>query len=54
MKVLTPKLISNDAFALIYLDMLTFVNIVKVQNDQLCLTIIKYKENRRNNFKAFE
>ena len=54
MTFLTLKLISNDDFALIHLDMLTFVTIIKVKNYPLCLIVIKYKENRNNNFKDFE
>ena len=45
MRVLTFKLIRNDAFALIHLDMLTFVTIVTVKNSPTRPTIIKYKEN---------
>jgi hypothetical protein len=41
MKVLTLKLIRNDDFALIHLDILTFVTIVEVKVDPLCLTVIK-------------
>ena len=44
MRVLTPKLIRIDVFALIHLDMLTFVTIVKVKNVHVCLTIIKTKK----------
>ena len=59
--VLTLKLIRIVAFALIHLDMLTFVTIVKVKNDHVCLTIIKNKENgilrplsnQRNLFEGF-
>ena len=54
MSVLTIKRIGIAAFALIHLDMLTFVTIIKVKNDPICLTIIKYKENRINKFRAFE
>ena len=54
MRVLSLKRIRIAAFALIHLDMLTFVTIVKVENDPLCLIIIKNKENRRSNFKTFE
>ena len=54
MRVLTLKLIRNDVFTLIRLDILTFITIDKVKNDSVCLTIIKCKENRRNNFKVFE
>ena len=54
MRVLTLKLITNDAFALICIDIIIFVTIVKAKNDEVCLTIITYKGNRRNNFKAFE
>ena len=54
MRALTLKLIRNNDFALIRKDIIIFVTIVKAQNDAICLTIIKYKENRRNNYKAFE
>ena len=54
MIVLTLILIRNDNFALIHLGMLTFVTIIKVKNYPLCLIVIKYKENRNNNFKDFE
>ena len=55
MRLLTLKLNTNDAFALIRIDIFIFVTIVKAKNDPVCLkTIIKYKGYRRNNFKAFE
>ena len=54
MRVLSLKRIRIAAFALIHLDMLTFVTKVTVKNDPLGLTIIKYKEHRINKFKAFE
>jgi hypothetical protein len=54
MRVLTPKLIRDNAFALKRIDILVFLTIVKAKNIAVCLTIIKYKENRRNNFKAYE
>jgi hypothetical protein len=41
MRVLTLKLIRNYDFALIHLDILTFVTIVKVKVDPLCPTVIK-------------
>ena len=53
MRVITLKLIRNDAFVLIYIENLILVAIVKAQNDAVRLTIIKYKENRRNSFQAF-
>jgi hypothetical protein len=40
MKFLTLKLIREDAFALIRIDILIFVTIVKVENDAVGLTII--------------
>ena len=46
MRVLTPKLIRIDAFALIYFDMLTFVTIVKDKNVHVCLTLIKTKKKK--------
>ena len=52
MRVLTSQLFRNDYFALIRKDIIIFVTIVKAQNDAICLTIIKYNENRSNNFKA--
>ena len=54
MRIWILKHIRIAAFALSTLDMSTFVTKVIVKNDPLCLTIIKYKENRRNKFKAFE
>ena len=51
MRVLTLKLITEDAFALILIDIIT---LVKALNDAVCLTIIKYKGNRRNRFKSLE
>ena len=54
MKVLTLKPFRIDAFALLHLEMLTLVTIVKVKNDRVCLTIIEYKANRRKHFKAFK
>ena len=35
MRVLTPKLIIIDSFALIHLDMLTFATIVKVKRSRM-------------------
>ena len=43
MRVLTSKVIRIDAFALIHLDMLTFVTVVKFKNDHVCITIINTK-----------
>ena len=54
MKVLTLTLIRIDAFALLYLEMLIFVTVVKVKNVRVCLTIIEYKAKRRKHFKAFK
>ena len=36
MRVLTLKLISNDPFALIRIDILIFVTIVKANKDEVC------------------
>ena len=45
MTVLTLKLITKDAFALlIHLDMLTFLTVVKVKNDYVCLTVVNTKK----------
>ena len=54
MRVLALTLIRNDDFALIRIDILILVSIIKAKKDAVCLTIIKYKGNRRNNYKAFE
>jgi hypothetical protein len=44
MKVVTLLIIRIDAFALIHLDMLIFVTVVKVKNDHVCVTIINTKK----------
>ena len=44
MKVVALIIIRIDAFALIHLDMLTFVTVVKVKNDHVCVTIINTKK----------
>ena len=44
MKVVAIIIIRIDAFALIHLDMLIFVTVVKVKNDHVCLTIINTKK----------
>ena len=64
MRVLTPKLIRFDAFALIHLDMLTCVTIVTVKNHYVLLTIINTKiieetilrplGNRMKKFESFD
>ena len=63
MRVLTPQLIIINAFALIHLDMLTFVSLFQVKNDHVCLTIINTKKieetilwplnNQKNYYESF-
>ena len=48
MRVLALTLIRNDDFALIRLNMYTFLTIVKVKNDPLCLTVITFKKKDGN------
>ena len=62
MRVLTSKVIRIDAFALIHLDMLTFVTIVKVKNDHVYQSKLNTKKvedtnlrplsNQRNNYES--
>ena len=54
MRVLTLKLITNEAFVLLRIDVLIFVTIVKVKNDAVWLIVLKYKGNWTNSFKAFK